>query len=93
MGRHLVAHAHDASVDGARDAIDHLHVELWEGEGRVDAGIAEIALRGRIRHVAHLEALHRLVLGHAPGPIDARRARRGSRRRGEGEGGERGCVD
>eukprot|EP00972_Heterocapsa_arctica_P048251 7114645-Heterocapsa_arctica.AAC.1 len=61
----LVAHAHDAAVDGARHAVHHLHVELRQHEGRVDARVADVALGGRIDHVPDLEALDGLVLGHA----------------------------
>merc|ERR1719253_1995056 len=55
--KHLVAHTHNAPVDSTRDAIDHLHVELWEREGGVDAGVAHITLRRGIDHVAHLKTL------------------------------------
>merc|ERR1719163_1856835 len=64
--QHLVSHAHDTAVDGAGDAVLQLHVELGEREGAVDAGIADITLGRGVDHVAHLEALDGLILGHAP---------------------------
>ena len=61
-----------ATVDGAGDAVDHLHVELREREGRVAAGIAHITLRRSVDNVAHLKALDGLVLGHTVGAFAAK---------------------
>merc|ERR550537_1747292 len=58
-------------MDRARDAIEHLHVELREHEGAVDTCVPQVALRGGVHHVADLEPLDRLVLRHAPGAIRA----------------------
>merc|ERR1719265_1522560 len=59
--QHLVPHADDAAVDRAGHAVQHLHVELRQLEGLVAAGIADVALRRCVHHVAHLEALDRLI--------------------------------
>ena len=58
-------------MDGTRDAIQHLEVELREHEGLVHARLADVALRRSIHHVPDVEALHCLVLGHATGAVRA----------------------
>ena len=70
----LVAHAHDAPVDGARHAVQHLHVELRQHEGRVDARLLDVALGGRVDHVPDLEALDDLVLMTAEDPTQTTQA-------------------
>merc|ERR1719321_603815 len=68
--------ADDARMDGARDAVDLLHVELREHVLLVDRGILKIALRRGVDDVAHVEALDRLILRDdtvAIRAVDARR--------------------
>merc|ERR1719414_2879530 len=67
----LVAHTDDAPVDGAGHAVLHLHVELREKEGGVDAGLAQVSLRRGVHDVPDLEALDGLILGHAAGAVAA----------------------
>merc|ERR1719476_982317 len=60
----LGARPHDAAVDAAGHAVEHLHVELRQREGAVDAGLPDVTLRRGVDHVAHLEALDGFVLRH-----------------------------
>eukprot|EP00448_Togula_jolla_P015789 CAMPEP_0170589440 /NCGR_PEP_ID=MMETSP0224-20130122/11350_1 /TAXON_ID=285029 /ORGANISM="Togula jolla, Strain CCCM 725" /LENGTH=165 /DNA_ID=CAMNT_0010913195 /DNA_START=55 /DNA_END=549 /DNA_ORIENTATION=- len=69
--KRLPTDAHNARMDGARDAVDHLHIELGQHEGGVGARLADISLRRCIHDVPDLEALHGLVLRHAPGAVGA----------------------
>ena len=42
--KNLVPHADNPTVDGARDAIQHLHVELWKHERGVAACVTDVPL-------------------------------------------------
>ena len=62
-----------AGVDGARDAILLLDVQLGEGVGAggVDGRGSEVTLGSSLDHVADLELLHSLVLGDAAAAVRA----------------------
>ena len=67
------ASTHDTSVDGARDTILLLNINLGQVElllviGRV---LLDISPGGSVDHLSHLEALDRFVLGHDTGAVDA----------------------
>ena len=49
-------------VDGARDAVRDLDVQLWQHVLIVHAGLADVTDRSGLDDVAHREALHSLVL-------------------------------
>merc|ERR1712232_1507750 len=55
-------------MDCAGDAVQHLHVELRKHECLVDAGIADVTLRGGIHHVAHREQFEQRRIAVCPRP-------------------------
>ena len=65
------ANANDVRVDGARDAVVDLEVQLGQRVLAVDRRVREVADCGRLDHVAHGEALDSLVLGHAAAAVAA----------------------
>lgn len=58
-------------VDGARDAVRGLDVELGQGILLVNRGIGQIADSRSLDHVANDEAVNGLVLGDAAGAVKA----------------------
>ena len=61
-------------VDGARDAVALLHVDLWEegGAGVIDnTGVRDVAHCRGFHHVAHNKALHCFVLWAQSAAVDA----------------------
>ena len=63
--------ANDVGVDGARDAVLELQVELGDLVDVVDAGLLHVPLRGGLDHIPDLEALHGLVLRDAAAAVAA----------------------
>ena len=57
------ADTHNVGVDGARDTVDHLDVQLGQRVLLVDRSLGQIADGSSLNNVAHSEALDRLVLG------------------------------
>lgn len=58
-------------MDGARDAVVELRVELGQNIGIPDAGLGDITDGGSLHDVADHELLDRLVFGHATGTVGA----------------------
>lgn len=61
----------NVSVDGARDTVDHLDVELGQGVLLVDGGLAQVTDGSSLNNVAHSESLDGLVLGHGARAVGA----------------------
>ena len=61
----------DASMDGARHAVDHLDEQLRKSVRIIDRGVLDITLTTLIHNVAHRETFNRLVLRHATTTVDA----------------------
>jgi len=53
----------DTGVDGTRNTVVNLQVQLWDLVLWVNRGLLHITLGGSLDDVAHLESLDRLILG------------------------------
>lgn len=67
------AGTYNTGVDGARDTVLLLNIDLGQVElllviGRV---LLDVSPGGSVDHLSHLEALDRFVLGHDTGAVDA----------------------
>merc|ERR1719412_1134964 len=62
---------HHLRVDGARDAVVNLHVQLGEGVGCVDGRVADVTEGGGLHDVPDHELPDRLVLGDGFAAVDA----------------------
>lgn len=58
-------------MDRTGDTVEHLHVELRQIVGLVDAHLLDITLRRGIDDVTHIEALDRFILRNAAGAVAA----------------------
>lgn len=64
-------HTHNVGVDGARNTVDHLDVQLGQRVLLVDRRLGQVADGSSLDNVAHSEALDRLVLGHSACAVGA----------------------
>lgn len=62
---------HHLRVDGARDAVVQLGVQLGQLELVVDTGLSDVPDSGSLNNVADHKLLDGLVLGHAAGTVGA----------------------
>ena len=69
----LTSNSDNSSVNGTRDAVALLDIDLWQGELGVLISIVllDVSLGGSINHVSHLESLDGLILWSASTAVEA----------------------